>query len=105
MLYRLRIQFQSLFTLLLLMAQNVKKTCMDDKLKVQQELQEEKGQAAALKCSVAPGSASVWAFYEKLLGDGVPESRGALTRGRRRHPRACGERRVSGKREAPLHQK
>lgn len=47
MLYRLRIQFQSLFTLLLLMAQNVKKTCMDDKLKVQQELQEEKGQAAA----------------------------------------------------------
>lgn len=66
---------------------------------------EEKGQAAALKCSVAPGSANVRAFYEKMLGDGVPESRGALTRGRRRHPRACGERRVSGKREAPLHQK
>ena len=66
---------------------------------------EEKGQAAALKWSVAPGSANVRAFYEKMLGDGVPESRGALTRGRRRHPRACGERRVSGKREAPLHQK
>lgn len=57
---------------------------------------EEKGQAAALKCSVTPGSASVWTCYEKLVGDGVPESRGLLTRGRRQHPRACGERRVSG---------
>lgn len=55
----------------------------------------EKGQAAALKCSVAPGSANGWACYEKLLGDGVPESKGVLTRGRRRHPQACGERRVS----------
>ena len=47
MLSRLRIQFLPLFTLLLLMAQSVKKTCMDDKLKVQQELQEEKRRAAA----------------------------------------------------------
>lgn len=47
MLSRLKIQFLPLFTLLLLMAQNVKKTCEDDKIKVQQELQEEKGWAVA----------------------------------------------------------
>lgn len=57
---------------------------------------EEKGQAAALKCSVTLGSANVWTCYEKLVGDGDPESRGLLTRGRRRHPQACGERTVSG---------
>ena len=66
---------------------------------------EEKGQDAALKYSVTPGSASVWTCYEKLAGDGVPESRGLLTRGRRRHPRACGERRVSGLEGSPPHQK
>ena len=47
MLSRLKIQVLPLFTLLLLMAQNVKKTCEDDKIKVQQELQEEKGWAVA----------------------------------------------------------
>lgn len=50
MLSRLKIQFLPLFTLSLLMEQKVKKTCKDDKLKVQQDFRKRRGGLWLMRC-------------------------------------------------------